>query len=170
MSKRLLVIIALTIIMLVSLFFVSKSKSFQFFGKIYPNFETEYKVVALTFDDGPSKKTNAILSILDSLNIKATFFLNGNQIVEHMEETKRIVLAGHEIGNHSYSHKRMVLKSYGFVKYEIEKTNSLIRMAGYLDKIHFRPPFGKKLFVLPYYLKNNYRKTIMWDVENRINS
>ena len=71
----------------------------------------------------------------------------------------------HEIGNHSYSHKRMIFKTYGFITEEIEKTDSLIRAAGYDGEITFRPPYAKKLFLLPLYLYRNHRKTIMWDIE-----
>lgn len=69
------------------------------------------------------------------------------------------------MGNHSYSHKRMVLKPPSFIANEIEETDKLIRQAGYKGEIQFRPPFGKKLIGLPYYMKQNNRKTIMWDIE-----
>lgn len=72
---------------------------------------------------------------------------------------------GHEIGNHTFNHQRMFLLTPGFVKKEIESTDELIRKAGYQGEITFRPPFGKKLFTLPYYLSQNNRKTITWDVE-----
>ena len=78
---------------------------------------------------------------------------------------EKIVAAGHEIGNHSFSHRRMVLVSPGFVKSEIEKTDDLIKKAGYAKEITFRPPYSKKLFVLPWYLSENSRKTVTCDVE-----
>jgi chitin deacetylase len=59
----------------------------------------------------------------------------------------------------------MVLFTPDFVKEEIEKTDELIRKVGYTKEITFQPPFGKKLFALPFYLSNNNRKTITWDVE-----
>lgn len=48
---------------------------------------------------------------------------------------------------------------------EITKTNALIREIGYKGNIHFRPPYGKKLFGLPWYSSRNNIKTIMIDVE-----
>jgi len=154
---------------MIGLHFISKSRSFQFFGEIYAQINTTQKVVSLTFDDGPSNKVDEILKILETENIKATFFLNGSSIENHMNETVKIANAGHEIGNHSYNHNRLLLKSYKTVKEEIEKTDSLIQLAGYHDEIHFRPPYGKKLFVLPRYLKKNKRKTIMCDIEPESN-
>jgi peptidoglycan/xylan/chitin deacetylase (PgdA/CDA1 family) len=58
------------------------------------------KVAYLTFDDGPSKNALKVLDILKSYNIKATFFVNGNE----PSIVKRIVSDGHAIGNHTYSH------------------------------------------------------------------
>jgi peptidoglycan/xylan/chitin deacetylase (PgdA/CDA1 family) len=48
---------------------------------------------------------------------------------------------------------------------EIERTNALIKSAGYKGEITMRPPYGKKLFILPWYLNQNKIKTIMCDVE-----
>lgn len=166
--KKFLLVFSVLIAILISAVFlwnVSKSRTFQFFGDIYPRVDTTEKVVALTFDDGPTKKTDEILSILSDLNLKATFFVIGGDLEENMIEGKKIVAAGHELGNHTYSHDRMVLKSIDFVQREIEKTDSLIKEAGYHREILFRPPYGKKLFMLPYYLKQHNRKTIMWDLE-----
>ncbi|PZN48903.1 MAG: hypothetical protein DIU65_15345 [Proteobacteria bacterium] len=55
---------------------------------------------------------------------------------------------GHELGNHSWSHKRMILMSPQAVRDEVERTDAAIREAGYEGQICFRPPCGKKLFVL----------------------
>jgi chitin deacetylase len=145
---------------------LSKSRTFQAFGEIVPRVETSRKLVALTFDDGPTPAhTDEILRVLKEENVEATFFLIGGDLEKHPSEGKKIVAAGHEIGNHSYSHTRMVLVSASFVAGEIERTDALIRAAGYESPTHFRPPYGKKLFTLPYYLSQTNRKSITWDVE-----
>lgn len=144
---------------------ISNSRSFQFFGGIISKVDTQEKVVALTFDDGPTKKTDKILELLEDLGVKTTFFVTGGELEQQKEEGKRIVLAGHELGNHTYSHKRMVLKTSSFVRKEIELTDQLIRDVGYQGDIHFRPPNAKKLIILPYILKQYGKKTIMWDIE-----
>ena len=59
----------------------------------------------------------------------------------------------------------MVLKTPAFIQTEIERTDDLIRQTGYQGAIHFRPPYGKRLLLLPYYLSRHSRKTILWDVE-----
>ncbi|WNR45047.1 polysaccharide deacetylase [Paenibacillus roseipurpureus] len=64
----------------------------------------EQPTVYLTFDDGPSKLTNQVLDILDKEDVKATFFVLGEQAKSHPNELKRIVKDGHAIGNHTYNH------------------------------------------------------------------
>ena len=47
----------------------------------------------------------------------------------------------------------------------MERTDELIRQAGYRGEIHFRPPNARKLLFLPHYLQSQGRKTIMWSME-----
>jgi chitin deacetylase len=166
LAKATLITAAAIIAVVLAAFQVSKSRTFQFFGEIVPRVETQQKVVALTFDDGPAPgATEEVLSILAEEGVKATFFLIGADLEQNLEQGRKMVAAGHELGNHTYSHKRMVLKTPSFIEAEVERTDQLIRQAGYQGTIHFRPPFGKKLFLLPRYLAKNARKTITWDVE-----
>ncbi|AJK87078.1 polysaccharide deacetylase [Lysinibacillus fusiformis] len=141
------------------------ARKYQLFGNLTSQVETNDKVVALTFDDGPTKNTDAILSLLDDYQVKATFFLIGKDIEGQPEEARKIAEAGHQIGNHTYSHKRMVLKSPAFIKHEIEKTDDLIADIGYTESIVVRPPYGKKLIGFPYYLNKHKRETITWNLE-----
>jgi len=135
------------------------------FGGLTAQVNTNEKVVAITFDDGPTQQVEDILPILEKYNAKATFFLIGNEIEKNSEAAQMIARAGHQIGNHTYSHNRMVFKSPSFIKKEIEKTNTLILEAGYEGEIDFRPPNGKKLFALPYYLDQQSIDTITWNLE-----
>lgn len=167
MKKKILIITPfLLLIAAIALWQIGKSRTFQFFGSITPRINTNEKFIALTFDDGPTVNgTPEILKILDETQVKATFFLIGAELEQNLAEGRKIVAAGHEIGNHSYSHIRMLLVSPSFVQEEIEKTDRLIRESGYSKEIHFRPPYCKKLFTLPWYLSQTGRKTITWDVE-----
>jgi len=163
--KKFIIFLTTLLFVTFTLWQISKSRSFQFFGDIYTHINTSEKVIALTFDDGPTHKTNEILAILDELAVKATFYVNGRNLEENIGYAKQLVEKGHDLGNHSYSHERMLLKSYDFIEKEVEETDKLIREAGYTRTITFRPPFGKKLFLLPYYLKRHKRKTVMWNLE-----
>ena len=64
----------------------------------------EQKVVYITFDDGPSDRTDEILEILDKYNVKATFFVMPRKTDLCYKRLQAIVDAGHTIGIHTYSH------------------------------------------------------------------
>lgn len=154
------------LLILVGAWKLSRSRTLQMFGEIVPRVETSQKIIALTFDDGPTPEaTDEVLSILRGRRVKATFFLIGAEIEQRPELARRIASEGHELGNHSYSHTHMVLKSPSFIREEIERTDRLIRDTGYEGDIHFRPPYSHKLVLLPYYLSKTNRKTITMDIE-----
>lgn len=166
---RLLLIIFICLLSLLligfGLFRISKSRSFQFFGGLTNRVNTDQKVIALTFDDAPTKNSDEVLKILAEKNVKATFYMIGQGIKDYPLEAKKIAAAGHELGNHSYSHPRFLLKPISFIDREIQQTNTLIRESDYQGEITFRPPYSKKLFGLPWYLKQHHIKTVMCDVE-----
>jgi len=142
--------------------------------KFYDDFgikraDTEGKVVALTYDDGPSSPyTNQLLDILDSYQVKATFFEIGRNIEKHPEIVSMIVARGHELANHSYSHTDMMFKPREFLLSEIEKTDKLLQqeLGVKQDSISFRPPFGRRGVVLSYLLSQMQKKLILWDVDS----
>lgn len=168
-SRKILIISLLCLLGLLcagySLFLISRSRTFQFFGQIIARVDTNEKVVALTFDDAPTEYTEPVLKTLQEKHVKATFFVIGSNLEKYPEIGKHLIQQGHEIGNHSYSHQRMLLKSQSFIDQEIQKTNTLIRKTGYTGEIFFRPPNSKKLFGLPWYLQAHNIKTITADVE-----
>ncbi|WNF22211.1 polysaccharide deacetylase family protein [Mesobacillus jeotgali] len=168
MKKRIIylgIITIIIILLLLGTYRLMNSRTFQLFGGLTAQVNTDEKVVALTFDDGPTQQVEDILPILEKYDAKATFFLIGNEIEKNPEAAQMIAQAGHQIGNHTYSHNRMVLKSPSFIKEEIEKTNTLIVNAGFTGEIDFRPPNGKKLLALPYYLDQQNIDTITWNLE-----
>ncbi|MFN2225028.1 MAG: polysaccharide deacetylase family protein [Anaerolineae bacterium] len=142
-----------------------KTPRFQVMGRLVDRAETEERVVALTFDDGPTARyTDEILGMLEEEGVKATFFVIGTALERDLSVCQSIAARGHELGNHSYSHWRMVLRPYGDIRDEIERTDAVIRRCGYEGEIHFRPPNGKKYLLLPLYLARTGRASIFWDV------
>ncbi|TYP55499.1 polysaccharide deacetylase family protein [Thermosediminibacter litoriperuensis] len=69
------------------------------------------KIAYLTFDDGPSANTGAILEVLDRYGVKATFFVNGWMKKDYAEMYRKIYEAGHGLGNHTYSHRYELIYS-----------------------------------------------------------
>ncbi|HNP19750.1 MAG TPA: polysaccharide deacetylase family protein [Fulvivirga sp.] len=121
----------------------SATLSLNTFIKSYTHPKSNKKELALTFDDGPSPNTLAVLDTLKNYNAKATFFCIGHRIDKHPEIMKRIVAEGHTLGNHSYSHSIWfpVFRSKKITQ-EINKTNDLITHYTGKENRLFRPPFG----------------------------
>ena len=143
---------------------LSRARTFQLFGELVPRVETDRKVVALTFDDGPrADSVDALLATLGGT--KATFFVCGAELHDQPGVAEKLVAAGNELGNHSWSHRRMVFKSPSFIRSEFERTDALIRAAGYRGPIYVRAPYCKKLVGLPWYFAKTNRVHITWDVE-----
>jgi len=105
--------------------------------------DTEEKVVAFTFDDGPNEiYTPQLLDIFAREEVKATFFLLGEHVEKYPEIVKRIHSEGHEIGNHSFSHSFLPLYTKSYVKRQIESTSALLEKTVGLTPSYFRPPMG----------------------------
>lgn len=163
---RIAIALVLIVAALAGLFALSRSRTFQLFGEIVPRVETNRKVVALTFDDGPQMAAlEEVLAPLDAHGVKATFFLCGAQIEEHPQAAKKLAAAGHELGNHTYSHERLWFKSMAYIRGEFERTDALLRAAGHSGPIHVRAPYCKKLVAAPLYWSRTNRIHVTFDVE-----
>lgn len=92
-------------------------------GKVY----AKEKMVALTFDDGPSGRfTRALLQGLEERQVKATFLLCGYRLKDYPAEARQILEQGHEIGLHGYSHDPMDQMSPGRLKQELKDNMKLL--------------------------------------------
>ena len=166
MKNKILLTITLTLTAAVGLYLLMNARCYQLLGDLVCHGAGDRKQIALTFDDAPSEHTSdAVLAVLAEKNVQATFFMIGENMARHPQAAQRIAAAGHELGNHSYSHRRFLLRSPAFIARETENTNALIRAAGYHGPIHFRPPYGKNLLGLPWYLARHHITTVMWDSE-----
>jgi len=97
----------------------------------------EKRVIYLTFDDGPSKITDKVLDILTENQIKATFFIIGNQINGFEDVVKRINNDGHSIGLHTYTHKFKFIYSNknNFINEMLKCRNEISRLTGISSNI-----------------------------------
>ena len=144
---------------------LSDMDRFQLFGDLVADVKTDDKVIALTFDDGPTDAyTPLVLQTLADRGIKATFFVTGHEAEKHPDAMRAIIDADHEVGNHSWSHRRMVAITPATARDEINKTDKILRDLGYDAPLHFRPPYGRKLISLPWVLHQQGRLTVMWSV------
>ena len=119
------------------------------------------KAVYLTFDDGPIPEiTPWVLDVLDKYNIKATFFLVGDNVRKHPEEFKMILERGHKVGNHTFNHiSGLKYLSYNYLA-NTNKADELIK-----SKL-FRPPHGWMRWGQYMVLSHRYT-VVMWDLVTR---
>ncbi len=104
---------------------------------------TEKKKIALTFDDGPNPQyTPEMLAALKERNVKATFFLLGQEVEKYPEIVKQIQEEGHLIGNHSYKHEQLSKLPMEQACSQVSRTNELIYGITGIYPSYLRPPFG----------------------------
>jgi peptidoglycan/xylan/chitin deacetylase (PgdA/CDA1 family) len=104
---------------------------------------TRRKVVALTFDDGPSDYTPAVLAILSANHVPATFFAIGENMAGREALMRQMIAAGDEIGDHTWSHIDLPPLSTTTARAELQRTQAEIgRITGFTPCL-FRPPHGR---------------------------
>ncbi len=122
------------------------------------------KIIALSFDDGPSKYTDKILDILKKNDAVATFFVVGNKVNFYKETLNKMLKNGNEIGNHSYSHKYLNRLSENEFKEEINKTQEEIKKITGFTPTLFRPTYGGYTDKLKTYTDLTFT---LWDVDSK---
>ena len=101
------------------------------------------KVLCLTFDDGPDPRyTPAVLDILRSHAVRATFFIIGANAGQNIGLVKRAYAEGHDIGNHTYTHPNIALVSGERAALELSTTERIIENALGVSTVLFRPPYN----------------------------
>lgn len=119
-------------------------------------------MIALTFDDGPSKYTPEILKVLKENNSAATFFVVGSQVEMFGDILSQMAEEGNEIGNHTYNHKDLETVTDEELYKQIKGTDDLIYNAsGYTPTI-MRPPYGSSDEELN---KKIIKPVIKWSVD-----
>ena len=119
------------------------------------------KAVYLTFDDGPiPEATPFILDVLKRYDIKATFFMVGDNARKYPELHQRVIDEGHRIGNHTHNHIMGIRYSIRDYSYNVEKANA------YLHTNLVRPPHGWMRLSQYAWLSRKF-KIVMWDLVTR---
>lgn len=104
--------------------------------------QKETKLVAFTFDDGPSKYTLDIANILEEYNASATFFEVGYNIKAHPEITKELSERGFEIANHTTDHSKLTKLTEAKYLSKINDNNAIFKELTGKDMPYLRPPYG----------------------------
>lgn len=132
--------------------------------------------VYLTFDDGPIPEvTPKVLEILARYNVKATFFMVGENIDKHHDVFRQVLEAGHAIGNHTYNHVKGVKTPFENYLRNVTKWEEAYRRNTQTAPLNyqlstfnlFRPPYGKATFRQRRALHQRGYQLIYWDVLTR---
>ena len=99
--------------------------------------------VGLTYDDGPSGSTPALLTALRQNGLRATMFNQGQYAAANPAQVRAQVSAGTWVGNHSYTHPHLTQQSQATIDSEISRTQQAIAGAGGGTPRLFRPPYGE---------------------------
>ncbi len=137
-------------------------------AKNYTQANVNGPYIAMTFDDGPhSALTPKLIDILAARNIRATFFVVGENVKRYPNIMRRLAAAGHEFGNHTWTHPlKPSTWADGPLRNEIQRTADVILATSGQAPVCYRPPGGS---VTPHqreWLFNDFGyPTILWAVD-----
>lgn len=131
-----------------------------------PVYARAEKLVALTFDDGPSGRfTRRLLDGLEARNVKATFLLCGYRLESYPKEAKRIYEEGHEIGLHGFTHSSMAEMDGPTLERELSDTLALLPEG--CQPVFLRPPGGKSSKTVEQAARQAGLGILSWSVDPR---
>lgn len=138
------------------------------FGRVFFESQTNKKIVALTFDDGPySPYTEQVLDVLGEYHVPATFFVVGQNVEKYPELVQRIVDEGHQLGNHTYHHVDLLKIDRKTIEDEIDSTNRVIKNVTGTTPHVVRPPHGFRDPVVMEIMAERGLKVVEWSIMSR---
>ncbi|MCL1803499.1 MAG: polysaccharide deacetylase family protein [Eubacteriaceae bacterium] len=108
----------------------------------YSYIDPNKKVIALTFDDGPSDHTLRLVDVLRRHNAKGSFFVLGSQIKNYHETLRKVDEAGYQVLGHSWSHRNLTQLSKDEIRQDSLLTSMAIYRATGRVPRYIRPPYG----------------------------
>ncbi|MDD3341062.1 MAG: polysaccharide deacetylase family protein [Bacilli bacterium] len=120
------------------------------------------KLMAITFDDGPSHNTAYLLDELKKRDARVTFFVLGNRASQFTEEVRREYSEGHLVGSHTYSHLNLVKLPEEVITSEITRASEEIEKITGDKPTYLRPPYGSTNERVKQ-ISNMY--TILWNID-----
>lgn len=170
LAKRIALVVATIILLISNPYEISatSSGSATSKSKIYHCNSNSGNKIALTFDDGPHPiYTPMILDILNQNDIKATFFMVGENVELYGDVAARVLLEGHEIGNHTHTHPHIVNTPQSKLLKEILACdNSIYSISEYKTKL-FRPPEGVVERNISELAEKLDYSIILWSIDTR---
>jgi peptidoglycan/xylan/chitin deacetylase (PgdA/CDA1 family) len=125
---------------------------------------TSKRLVALTFDDGPSVPyTQRVLDILTRFRARATFFLVGRFVQAYPDLVREEMSLGEELGNHTYDHPRLTQLPLPQVVADLQRGTAALQQVGAPSPRWFRPPYGLFSGAISTAADGMGQTTIGWD-------
>lgn len=123
--------------------------------------------VYMTFDDGPHpENTPRLLDALRVHGVKATFFVQGEQVARHPDVVRKIAEQGHTLAGHSWSHRRLPQWAFRDAWIEFDRTREIIRKTTGAETILYRPPYGWVTLPMLVYAALGRMRLILWSVDS----
>jgi peptidoglycan-N-acetylglucosamine deacetylase len=123
------------------------------------------KVVALTFDDGPTYLSNKILDVLDKNRVKATFFWLGKNLVGNKQIIEKAKKSGHQIANHSWDHTNGYDLDENLIwEQQVARTIEELKTVAGVQSNYYRPPFGGITQKQIDFLGSKAITTVLWSI------
>jgi endo-1,4-beta-xylanase len=123
--------------------------------------------VGLTFDDGPTGSTSALLSVLRNNGVRATMFNVGQNVQNNRSAAQAQVSAGMWVANHSWNHSHMTSMSQSQMQSDLSQTSSAIQSATGSRPQLFRPPYGETNSTLQSVASSLGMRQVIWDVDSQ---
>ena len=144
-----------------------RGRSAAVFGRSVWRGSPHRRAVALTFDDGPSEGTPAILEILAQYRVPATFFQVGANVDRLPDVARAVAASGHGIGNHSYTHPLFCFRSPAFIEADLRRAQQAIRAHTGVEPEWFRAPYGVRWFGMGRAQRRLSLRGVMWSAIGR---
>ena len=130
--------------------------------------ETTQPYMSLSFDCAYIETpTDELLALLDELNIKATFFMTGEFVINFPESAKKIRDAGHEIGCHSLSHPHLLDYHLDMRFKQVRRNVEIIRETLGVNPRLFRPPFGEFDVTISAPARAEGMEICLWSIDSK---
>ncbi len=142
----------------------TRGRSSTVFGPSVYHGDRARNALALTFDDGPSESTPALLDLLARHNARATFFMCGTNVERLPHIARQVAEAGHEIGNHSDTHPRFAFHAATFIERELTAAQEKITLHTGVRPVLFRAPYGVRWFGLRRAQRRLNLMGVMWTI------
>jgi peptidoglycan-N-acetylglucosamine deacetylase len=126
------------------------------------------KVVALTFDDGPSATTTPrVLQSLDAAGIHATFFLSGRLANRHPKLARRLIAEGEVVGCHGATHTLLTPLTGAALTTEVAGCRDTLERVTGVRPVWFRPPLGGTNAAVRQAIADAGMRQVLWSVDPR---